>query len=239
MRKYEKHGMTKTRFYRIYQGIKNRCNNSNDVDYHHYGGRGIKNKWGCFADFKNDMIETYKDNLEIDRIDNNGDYSKDNCRWANRSQQCRNRRLTKMYEYRGEKKCFLDWCDELNISHTLVSSRLKDGWGFAKAIKTPKLKPGESTSKLITCHGKTLSIRGWGKELGVPHITISRRLNRLPKEEALSAKDIGPNMYSFKGESRSLTEWSKKTGIKRDTLSSRIKIRGWSIEKALTTKIIN
>lgn len=82
------HGMSSSRFYKIYQGIKGRCYNVNDPSYSNYGGRGIimQDSWlEDFANFYNDMITGYSDSLEIDRIDFNGNYTADNCRWVDRT----------------------------------------------------------------------------------------------------------------------------------------------------------
>lgn len=88
-------------YYR-FRGIKNRCQNKNQKDYHYYGGRGIKCEWKTYQDFKNDMYESYlehkkiygKNNTSLDRIDNNGNYCKENCRWATLKEQYKNKRNT-------------------------------------------------------------------------------------------------------------------------------------------------
>ena len=89
-----KHGMTKTRLYRAWSAMKQRCMNSNTEKYDRYGGRGIKicGEWvEDFVAFKNWALSNgYKDSLEIDRIDNDGDYEPNNCRWVSRAIQARN-----------------------------------------------------------------------------------------------------------------------------------------------------
>lgn len=90
------HNMSKERPYRIWQSMKERCFNENSASYHHYGGRGIIvcEEWLSFEKFWEDMNHTYSDNLSMDRIDVDGNYCKENCRWTTNSEQrlnCRKR----------------------------------------------------------------------------------------------------------------------------------------------------
>lgn len=96
------HGMSNTRFYHIWQGMKYRCQNVNNTAYKYYGGRGIKlsDEWNSFEKFKEDMYSEYKKqaqkygekNISIDRINSNGDYEKNNCRWIELKNQWANTR---------------------------------------------------------------------------------------------------------------------------------------------------
>jgi hypothetical protein len=96
------HGMSKTRFYRIWTGIKKRCDNKNGKIYKYYGGRGIRytDEWGIFKNFYADMYNSYlkhssihgEKNTTIDRVNNDKGYYKINCEWATRKEQANNRR---------------------------------------------------------------------------------------------------------------------------------------------------
>ena len=88
-------GKPRSRLYRIWDGIKGRCNNSNNIRFHRYGGRGIKicQGWqGNFLVFKQwALLSGYQTDLTIDRIDNDGDYEPSNCRWVTKSENSKKR----------------------------------------------------------------------------------------------------------------------------------------------------
>lgn len=106
------HSQSQQRAASIWRGMRNRCNNKNNYDYESYGGRGIRvcEEWdSSFEAFYRDMGEPGF-RMEIERIDNDADYSKENCRWATRKQQMQNRRNT-IFVIDGDVKISLaDWC---------------------------------------------------------------------------------------------------------------------------------
>ena len=90
------HGDRYTRLYKIFMEMRNRCNNPNCKDYTKYGGIGIKVKFVDYLDFKKwSLLNGYTDELTIDRIDNDGNYKPDNCRWTNKEVQAKNKRKLK------------------------------------------------------------------------------------------------------------------------------------------------
>ena len=94
-----KHGQSNTRLYWVYANIKQRCTNPNNEDYKDYGGRGITvyPEWTEFIPFRDWALDNgYKDSLQIDRINNNGNYSPNNCRFVTSAENTQNRRTTKL-----------------------------------------------------------------------------------------------------------------------------------------------
>ena len=137
--KLKKHGLGKTRLYSIYHHIKERCFNKNNDSFHNYGGRGITvcPEWlGSFMNFYNWAIRSgYQDNLSIDRIDVNGNYCPENCRWADYQMQAENTRRTHLIEFKGQKHSLMYWCKQLNLCYPTILGRIKRGMTFEEAIK--------------------------------------------------------------------------------------------------------
>jgi len=113
-----KHGMHKSRPYKIWQGLKTKCTNSKQPNHERYGNRGINypTKWETFEGFWEDMKTSYQDGLTIDRIDNTIGYSKDNCHWITPFEQNRNMRSNIFIEYNGIKYCLTDLATKINVS---------------------------------------------------------------------------------------------------------------------------
>lgn len=137
-----RHGHTKrgkqSKSYKAWYHIIQRCTNPNDNNYNNYGDRGIKvyKKWLKFENFLEDMGEAPK-GLQIDRINNNKGYYKENCRWATPKQNSRNKRDNRLILYGGKIQCISAWAEELNISSGTLSSRLNRGWSVRRAFITP------------------------------------------------------------------------------------------------------
>ena len=126
-----KHGTGyEARLYRIWHGIKKRCLNSNACNYNDYGGRGISvcDEWkeSYIAFRKWALSNGYNDSLTIDRINNDGDYCPDNCRWADRKTQSRNSRHAHNITIDGNTKCVRDWINDLGISESIGRSWLSN-----------------------------------------------------------------------------------------------------------------
>lgn len=136
-----KHGESRTRLYRIYDRMKQRCYNPNHEHYKDYGGRGIIicNDWlSCFDNFSKWAKENgYNDFLTLDRINPNEIYCPDNCRWVNMKIQNNNKRNTIYLKYNGENIPLTILAEKLNIPRHILYSRYKKGWENDKIIFTP------------------------------------------------------------------------------------------------------
>lgn len=135
------HGKSNTRLYNIYHHMKARCYNITHDRYKDYGARGIVvcDEWLTdFTAFYNWSIENgYRENLTIDRIDVNGNYEPNNCRWATPKEQQRNTRYNRNYTINGETHCLIEWCERLNRNYNTVACRINRGWPVEKALFTP------------------------------------------------------------------------------------------------------
>ena len=133
-----KHGDSHDRLYRIWQCMRNRCSNPNYKFYPEYGGRGISvcDEWdSSYPSFKEwSMSNGYEDGLTIDRIDVNGNYCPENCRWVTMSVQMGNRRNSRIVTYHGDSGCFKHMCKKLDVNYETVNARMKRGYSFEDAI---------------------------------------------------------------------------------------------------------
>ena len=123
---FTKHGMCGSKEYSTWEGMLARCYNINHVAYPNYGGRGICvcEEWqNNFAQFLQDMGKKPSSTHSLDRVDNNGNYCKTNCRWASSRQQSNNKRNTIFVMYKGRRQSLVDWAEELCIPFKTVSRR--------------------------------------------------------------------------------------------------------------------
>ena len=133
-----KHGMNDSTIYRRWHWMIQRCSNPRSEHWSYYGGRGIKvcERWHSFEAFYADMGNP-PPGTTLDRIDVNGDYSPENCRWATRTEQARNRRNTTMLTHNGETLPVAEWAERYGLSFYVLYERLKAGWSVERALTEP------------------------------------------------------------------------------------------------------
>ena len=135
-----KHMRCFTPEYKSWQGMKERCHNPQSKDFARYGGRGVHvcDKWrDSFEAFYNDMGPRVR-GLSIERIDNNGHYSPDNCAWATVKEQSNNRRSSHFITFNGETRTVSQWAKLIGITHAAIQKRLKKSKDIAYAL-SPKM----------------------------------------------------------------------------------------------------
>ena len=140
--KFRKHGQTGTRLYQTWINMKGRCYNEKNHSYEDYGGRGITvcEKWRYdFQTFEDWALKNgYEESLTIDRVDVNGNYEPENCRWANYEQQARNTRTAVMITVNKSTRHLLEWCEITGADYDTVYGRIRHGWEEVEALITPK-----------------------------------------------------------------------------------------------------
>jgi hypothetical protein len=172
--------------YRVWIGMKARCFNPTTSHYEYYGGRGIRvcERWLSFENFLTDMGERPHGKM-IDRYPNNdGNYEPGNCRWATRSENCRNKSDNRLITHQGQTKTMAEWVEITGLPRTTIKDRLAAGWDATRTLETPRkilrwLGP-------VVCNGQSKSVTAWCRETGVkPKLARAMLSQGIPPEVAL------------------------------------------------------
>ena len=136
-----KHGLSYSRIYNTYYGMVKRCNLPSNASFSRYGGRGIKicDEWLDKSNGFNNFLEWalshgYSETLTLDRIDVNGNYSPENCRWVTPKVQANNRSSNVIIEYNSESHTMSEWAEITGISQQAIASRLRKGWSVQRTL---------------------------------------------------------------------------------------------------------
>lgn len=135
------HGMRKTRLYNTWQCIRARCYNEKIRNFRHYGGKGIavcdewRNSFESFRDWA--MANGYNDSLTIDRIDVDGDYCPENCRWVDMVVQENNTSRNHYLTYKNETRSMADWARIKGLNYHTLRHRISLGWSVERALEEP------------------------------------------------------------------------------------------------------
>lgn len=190
-RSHESHGQARTRTYRIWTQMKQRCHNENAEAYEYYGGRGITvcKRWlDSFAAFFADMGKCPSEEHSIDRKKNHLGYSKENCEWVTRDEQMRNTRMNRNLTFNGKTQCMKDWADEIGVKpHTLLW-RIEN-WGEDKALST--VGPRERSlprqgRRMLTLGEQTMSLSDWAREVGASKQLLRLRIKKHGEQLAIA-----------------------------------------------------
>jgi hypothetical protein len=134
------HGESRTKFYKLWNGIIDRCENPTSSSYHNYGAKGITvcTEWHKYENFKEwALANGYKEGLSIDRIDNNKGYYPENCRWVTFQEQQNNKKDNHYITYNNKTMSLGDWARELKCERATIYARLQRGWTEEEAVSTP------------------------------------------------------------------------------------------------------
>ena len=231
----------KTRLYRIWGAMRQRCKNPNEAGYENYGGRGIRvcPEWEDFFAFRAwALTHGYQEDLSIERIDVNGNYCPENCTWATRLQQANNKTNNRFIEFNGKRMTSRQWDRELGFREGVLSDRLNTlGWDLKRTMTEPV---SSSRAASFSYKGETHTVSEWAQILGISLSSMWKRL----KDPKWSSDDVferpkhgKTNPLTFQGKTLPLWKWAIEVGIPRDTLWKRIKHSHWTVEKALTTPV--
>lgn len=189
-----KHGASRTPELSTWRNMIRRCTEPKSSIFKFYGGRGIRvcDRWlgdSGFVNFLSDVGKRPSPKHTIDRIDVYGNYCPENCRWATRKEQGRNRRDNRLVTMNGQTKCLAEWSELTGLKAKTIECRLERGMSSEDALLTPngistRLR---KTNRMLTHNGVTLCLAEWADRLGVAPENITARLRRgQTLEEALT-----------------------------------------------------
>lgn len=137
-----RHGKSHDRVYKIWGYMKSRCYYKNNVRFKNYGGRGITvcQRWMKFENFYKDMGAPPSVDHSINRINNNGNYNSNNCRWALAIEQANNRNNNRVIKFNGVNKTVSQWAREKNITKECLKYRLDAGWNIYDALHKKSIR---------------------------------------------------------------------------------------------------
>lgn len=138
-----KHGETGTRLHKIWCSMHERCERPKHTHYKDYGGRGIKvcDEWGEYLPFAEwARANGYSEQLTLDRIDNDGDYEPNNCRWVTVREQQNNKRSNRVIMYHGKEYTLTQLAEYAGLKKTTLKERLNNGWSVEDAVERPVRK---------------------------------------------------------------------------------------------------
>jgi hypothetical protein len=209
------HGMTSSGHYGRWRHMMQRCYNQDDKSFKDYGGRGIKvcDRWHKVENFVSDMAPTYKQGMEIDRINNDGNYEPLNCRWVTSSGNANNRRSGHLITHEGVTQSMTDWSRQTGISVGTLSERINVlGWSHSRAVTEPANDIAENMRKAQ-------------KQRWAGH-------TRPPEKPKKRIK-----LYRYKDKEYTMSELSKISGLESKLLRKRINERMWDVERAIDTPL--
>lgn len=242
-----KHGDSKRgnvhRLYKIYNGMLNRCYDKNNNVYKYYGGKRkpviVCDEWrNNYENFKKWALSNgYKDNLTIDRIDGNGNYEPNNCRWITQAEQNRNKDDIILINIDGEDVTLSMIAEAVGLCEWTIRNRYLNGVRGLKLIRVTNAL----TRPTITEIDGTIyeNLRELSDKTGIKHTTLQRRYEKGIRGEELIKSQKKQMSMEINGVFHTLKQWSEITGVNYDTLRHRYRmgIRGTDFIKPPTREM--
>jgi len=179
----QSHGDTYSREYNIWTHMRQRCTNPNRDSYYRYGGRGIRvcEAWdNSYEAFLRDMGRAPFPDAQIDRINVDGDYAPDNCRWVSPRENKRNKGNARLLTHNGITRSLQEWSEILGLSRQTLQSRVVRNWTADEIISGVRAGPHapRRTTRWIFHEGQRLSLTQWATKLGMPMKALHQKLRR-------------------------------------------------------------
>jgi hypothetical protein len=162
----------------VWRHMRHRCADPLDRSYHRYGGRGIKvcARWQDFNAFLADMGTRPQPGMQLDRIDNNGNYEPANCRWATPRANSRNTCQCVFITHNGQRRIATEWAEILGLSASTIAIRARKGRPPEECLSKIRLR--SRAERRYTFAGKTMTVVQWAKELGIQGDVLSWRIRQ-------------------------------------------------------------
>ena len=221
----------------IYNGMRLRCYNENNVNYKYYGGKGVTicDEWLLsFENFFDWAINNgYNENLTIDRIDSEKEYSPDNCKWSTKKEQAYNRSISVKLTLNGRTMYMTEWAEELEIDKKTLSWRYRNGWSDEEILTRPR----DFKERKLSLNGETHSMSEWSRITGIKTSTISARIrDGWSIKDTLTKKSNDREIkITYNSKTMTLKEWAKYLDVPKSRLNNRY-TRGWSDEEIIEGK---
>lgn len=227
------HNKTGTVLYKKWAGMKRRCLNQNEQNYKNYGGRGIGvcDKWLNFEGFYEDMKDGFVEGLSIERINNDGDYCKENCRWIPMSEQVKNKRGVHIIEYLGDKDTILGWSKRLKLCYEVTRKKISnDGKTLEQCVKEAykEIKGYTKKNNLFVANiflDKKRLILGYYKTKEEAHDTYKKGIAL--KKEGYSREEIKNKLYPLMKKIKKVP--TNKIELSDEQLIKELETRGYRI----------
>ena len=218
----------------IYNGMRLRCYNKNSVNYKYYGGKGVTicDEWLLsFENFFDWAINNgYNENLTIDRIDSEKEYSPDNCKWSTKKEQAYNRSMSVKLTLNGRTMYMTEWAEELGIDKKTLSWRYRNGWSDEEILSNKK-------DIILTYNGESKNLLEWSKKTGIKKSTLWDRYNRGWEVKDILTKNSRDReiKLTYNNEQKTISEWAQILNVPKSRLNNRYS-RGWTDEEIIEGK---